>query len=45
MNDSAHKDMPPDRQPCEDELRGRLGVPVDAAQVIVATESTNWDPN
>lgn len=26
-------------------FRGRFGVPVDAAQVMVVTESTHWDPN
>ena len=26
-------------------VRARLGVPVDAEQVVVVTESTHWDPN
>ena len=29
----------------EDALRRRLGVPPDAAQVMIVTESTHWDPD
>jgi hypothetical protein len=31
--------------PPEQELRERLGVPHDAAQVMIVAESTHWDPN
>ena len=31
--------------PSEADLRQRLGVPLDAAQVMVVTESSHWDPD
>jgi hypothetical protein len=33
------------RSRSEVQLRARLGVPVEAEQVVVVTESTHWDPN
>ncbi|MEP7382342.1 MAG: hypothetical protein ABI910_11680, partial [Gemmatimonadota bacterium] len=37
--------LPPEQVSSEADLRRRLGIPLDAGQVMVVTESSHWDPD